>query len=440
MKASVKLLLVISAIVLVIGSATGTLLYFFVFQDGGNYTIQSSGYVRAAENNQTITNAEIQLYGRKEDKSFKLLETTYTDNTGYYSISKAFWVNTTIVRESYFKIVASTSEEIYDHEFYSDLGNYTTDFLLAEIGILESEGRLFPKRNDSHLTYTFVSVLPLTSDAPRLTATIGCNASGSALLEIYDNNQLVKSLTISNNGSHNIDIQELDVTIVHSVKLKLIPTDTVHRLWELDHLELTNLVWNQKINKVAVVITPIIWANDDYNNRKSILRDFGFNIRHYKSPSVWEPIFTTLDTEEDENSIVFILISGHGNYVPSRDNGTGDSFVNINPDINLFIYSSDLRPFIDNLESKRILIMAESCNSGGFIDDFTMNGVSMLTAADKDHTSNTNFGFYFFKGVNESKMDDMDAFDFAASKFDGYLNQIANPQANWRSWHSFFYP
>lgn len=441
MKPSIKWLLIITASVLVIGSVTGTLLYFFVFQDGGNHTFQSSGFVRAAEDNQIISNAQIQLFGRKEDKSFKLLVTAYSNESGYYSISTTFWLNNTFVKESYFKIVASTNEEIYDHEFYTSLGNYSTDFLLAEIGTLESEGRLFPTRNDSHLTYTFVSVLPLTSNAPRLTATIGCNVSGSALLEIYNDNQLQKSIVIANNDSYLIDLPILGVTIVHSVKLKLIPTDTIQRLWELDRLELTNLVWNQKLNKIAYVITPEIWGGYIYDNFKTIIRESGFVLKHYKQPAAWEPILIDLDSKEDENTIVLLLIAGHGNFIPYLDNGTGDSFVCVNNDTGLNLYSSELKPYIENLESNRIEVIVESCYSGGFIDDLLFDGVTVLTGSDKENPATMTFTIRFFEGINESRMDDMDAFDYSCSFYDGFWAPInMMPQSNWGSWHSFYYP
>jgi hypothetical protein len=437
MKSSIKWVFIILTIVIVLGSVTGTMLYFFVFQN--NYTFDCSGYVREADTNLTIANAEIQLFIRKADKTYKLVETVYSDDSGYYTISISYARNNSIVQESYLKIIASSNNQIFDHEFYSSFSNHSTDFLLSDISLLESEGRLFPKRENAHLTYTFMSVLPLTSNPTNIIATIGVNtSSSSALLEIYDNEILIHTESITNNDSYIINSPELRLTKVHSLKLKIIPTES-NRLWELQTLELTNLYWSKDLHKIAYIISPTFWA--DLENRKQILREHGFMVRHYRSPSNWISLIENLDEEENEESIVYLMISSHGNYIPSADNGTGDSFCDVNPDISLYIYSSVLREQMDQLESKRIQIMVESCYSGGFYDDFMdAEGVTIITGSDNEHTTNTNFGFYFYKGINESKMDDMDAFDYAASKFDGYLNQIANPLASWLSWHSFFYP
>ena len=83
--------------------------------------------------------------------------------------------------------------------------------------------------------------------------------------------------------------------------------------------------------------------------------------------------------------------------------------------------------------------MVSSCYSGGFYDDFSnKNGVSMITSSDKEHTSNCNFQWLFFKGVYESGMNDYEAYEYAKSYFDGHWNQIANPLASLNAWHCFF--
>lgn len=102
------------------------------------------------------------------------------------------------------------------------------------------------------------------------------------------------------------------------------------------------------------------------------------------------------------------------------------------------IYSSDLRTSIDALESKRIERMASACYAGGFLEDLDKEGILIITSSDEEHTSNSCFQEYFFEGVLDLEMNDLEAFEYAESWFNGMNHQIANPLANWRAWHCFF--
>jgi hypothetical protein len=94
--------------------------------------------------------------------------------------------------------------------------------------------------------------------------------------------------------------------------------------------------------------------------------------------------FTWLDAQEDQNTRVIIAYSGHGGRIPD-DNGDEsdglDEFIagyDVKADITYqnIITDDQLASWLDQLESKQIVVLVDACYSGGVGD------VSALAAAD----------------------------------------------------------
>ncbi|MFW9922939.1 MAG: hypothetical protein ACFFDW_06580 [Candidatus Thorarchaeota archaeon] len=405
------------------------------------FILKCSGYI---QNNCGVylEDAQVSLYGRLPGQSYYFISSTTTDASGHYSITVIFSGLDPIVLEPNFKLTVSKENHLSSNYYFYSLGTIIRNFQLTFLGYLpESQPCQFSSRDPTALTYSIRTLNPVLGLDPLVSFIIDrISGFSNAIVEVYLDNQLAfTDYLIGITDSYSFFLPQLESLGTHSISIVLDPYVSVGNIWELQFLKITQLGWDQNINKIAFFISPEIWADQTLSNFIPTVQEHCFQTTHFESPSNWQNIFTSLDSLEDQNSIVFIYIGGHGNYNPTLDGGTGDSFIVVNPDTDLRIYSSELQPYLLNLESNRIEVMVSSCYAGGFYDDLNFDGITIMTSSDTEHTSNSNFEFYFQIALDMG-MDDMDAFEYAASYFDGFWNQIANPLANWRSWHSFFGP
>ncbi|MBD3191115.1 MAG: hypothetical protein GF308_10745 [Candidatus Heimdallarchaeota archaeon] len=138
-----------------------------------------------------------------------------------------------------------------------------------------------------------------------------------------------------------------------------------------------------------------------YRNRLRDGEGFDYTYIH-KDVNDWKAKMSYIDSMENENDFIFIYLAGHGTYSNS------DSIVRVNPGNDGYrgamvtdsepttvdIKSSEFETEINKLESKNILVVVESCFSGGFYEDLKYkSGVQVITSSDKYNAA------YFYNAV-----------------------------------------
>ncbi|MBN1215156.1 MAG: hypothetical protein JXA99_06900 [Candidatus Lokiarchaeota archaeon] len=170
----------------------------------------------------------------------------------------------------------------------------------------------------------------------------------------------------------------------------------------IDHPEYTNPTEpilplespNDSTRKIAV----FMWASDA-GNQKAIdkykvyinnpFSESNYDlILEYKDNFQGRITFDEIDAIENANDHIFFFLWGHGAYLEDID----DSCVCLNGNTTYYqdsdnLYSSDLVRYIDLLEAATISILVESCESGGFVDDFKGSNVMVISTSSKSLSS-----------------------------------------------------
>ena len=333
----------------------------------------------------------------------------------------------------------------------------------APVTIPDSVDVHFPDRSYSTLEYTIRTTRDTEEDA-EIHYSIDEIATDpyARFFYIYVDTVKVLETTISGDKSGIVVANALKTLGTHTIKVEIYFGAYGDGCYELEYLKLDEFSWDQNMAKYAVFFwqefdknnpttSGVISANriDRYHDR---MEDLGYTIYDHMNPTNWVGDMNTLDALEDEDSIIFIYIAGHG----SSNTGEGWSRVRVHPS-NYYINSDDLRDEIDDLESKRIMVMVDSCQNGYFKDDLDKDGVSVITSTDYTHSmyfewdvflwwgwAEPEFSNYFFDkaGLNYSgegrDYDERDAFGYAKVEVESEYEQY--PLNNYEAWHSFFGP
>jgi len=260
------------------------------------------------------------------------------------------------------------------------------------VTLSKSTNAHFPDTSKSTLQYTF-RVTRDEEDTPEIHYSIDeiTYDPYARFLDFWVDDINILNTTFSNDKTGVITTDRLRTLGTHTVKIQIYSGAYSDGCYALNYLKLDNIDFDYNVEKIAFLIyqdydprweyyrtSGIITSNeiDDYCD---ILEADGYSTYVYQSPSSWISIIGFLDYLEDEDSIVLLYIPGHGYYTGA------DSRVQINFGLN--IYSDDLRTEIDKLESKRICVFIDACQSGGFKDDLEKDGVTVITSNDYTHSS-----------------------------------------------------
>jgi len=264
-------------------------------------------------------------------------------------------------------------------------------------------------------------------------------------LRFYVDNALVYTGYISGTTTGEVQLHNLIGSGTHTVTIEVYCGNYGNGPYELDYAKIGRLGWDQSINKIAVFFWRDMTdggtiSQGPVDQYCSILANEGFTTIQHKNPAYWGWDMDNLDAMEDANSMVFIYISGHGCYsAPFLGNDYSKVTLSSNQDMT----SIDFRTRILNLESCRIMVVVESCQSGDFVHELNMDRVSVITTADESHNAvgwvcgDWSEGYYsedFFDAIAAGKNGYYSHTTAAA----GVPNQY--PLSSFRAYSPFFAP
>ena len=146
----------------------------------------------------------------------------------------------------------------------------------------------------------------------------------------------------------------------------------------------------------------------------------------------------TVDNFEYEDDTIFVYIIGHGYYTDSH------SFTAFKAENCSQVYSNTFRGYMDDWEAEKKCLLVESCQSGGWADDFASSPYLAMSTSDDyfySHTYNNHstpyegdFSHEFFYAIYILGDNAEDAFDYACDEID----YIQNPQIEDHSSYVWF--
>jgi len=130
-----------------------------------------------------------------------------------------------------------------------------------------------------------------------------------------------------------------------------------------------------------------------YGNQ--LINEEGFDtVLYYEDPTDWEGnIDDDIDPLEDSDTFVFIYFCAHGAYDGSNSYMQMSKYWVVDWWIfghweYRYCYSNALNTAIDtHLESENIMVLVESCHSGGFVDDLKGSGMHVIATTDHDNVA-----------------------------------------------------
>lgn len=153
----------------------------------------------------------------------------------------------------------------------------------------------------------------------------------------------------------------------------------------------------------------------------------GFDhILYFMGIQDWQSQLQYIDTIETPNDHVFFFFVGHGSYHNATGTiGISYSQVWLDPDASdANLKSYQLGNSLDEMDSDSLIVMVESCFSGGFIEDCRGPNRFIMTSTDKSTYSMPDFPgswFYYIRYMNE-----INAF-FESRE---YINQVWGDEMN----------
>jgi hypothetical protein len=140
-------------------------------------------------------------------------------------------------------------------------------------------------------------------------------------------------------------------------------------------------------------------------------------------------ICTWIDERADDNDVVLLFFAGHGdeysgNYYIAPYNALSDSYDND-------IRDDELDSWLDALEPETMVIILESCHSGGFIDDLSDTGRIILTSSSSGESSwqyrtlgHSVFSYYILEAFdNIEQVDTNGDYEISAEEFFFYAER-----------------
>lgn len=113
-----------------------------------------------------------------------------------------------------------------------------------------------------------------------------------------------------------------------------------------------------------------------------------------------------LEPLEDENDVVFLFFSGHGSYAYGHSICPYDTLPGSGAS---HIRDHELNSWLNNLESQAVIVILDSCLSGGFIPALSGNERAVMTSCDADETAfsvmvlgHSVFSYYLLQAIDEA--------------------------------------